>query len=224
MDYLKELSNIGKLLDDNKWTIVFIVFGILIAYSVGKSMAGSTKENFETRCEKEKTLYEDNKPKCDSDDEPKEKKTIASASCPEAPDMKKYMRKEDCPDITDYVHKSLMPDLSKYLSKQYVQDNYISRESLKKNYMRKCDCRPLPPKDEPIQELDEPPCDMNPPKKIACETIPVSKNDPEDMKIQAYLDKNKDNMDVPYSSLNDAFCNKKSCFINDLPKGLHPLK
>jgi len=231
MDYLKDLSSLGKILNDNKWNILFVVFGILIAYSVGKSMAVSqNKETFESRCEKEKTLYENNKPPCDMDDDAdddegdEEKITVASASCPQMPDMKSYMRKEDCPDLSDYMHKSLIPDLNKYISRESVKENYISRETLKKNYMRKCDCRQLPPKEEPIQELDEPPCDIDPPKKIACDTVPTSKINPTDNKIQAYLDKNKENMDVTYSTLDDAFCNKKSCFINGLPDGLRPLK
>ena len=117
MDYLKDLSSLGKILNDNKWNILFVVFGILIAYSVGKSMAVSqNKETFESRCEKEKTLYENNKPQCDMDDDAdddegdEEKITVASASCPQMPDMKSYMRKEDCPDLSDYMHKSLIPD------------------------------------------------------------------------------------------------------------------
>jgi hypothetical protein len=226
MDYLKDIiSNVN----DNKWTILFIVFGILIAYSVGKSIATSSNqaENFETRCEKEKKLYENNKPvKCDDEEvEVIKKVTVASASCPKTPDMKDYMRKEDCPDLSDYVHKSLIPDLNKYISKEYVKQNYISRDLLKKNYMRKCDCRPVPPRDEPIQELEEPPCDPIPIKKIACDTVPTTCNkNVNNKKIQDYLDKNKDNMDVSYSTLDDAFCNKKSCFINGLPDGLYPLK
>jgi hypothetical protein len=239
MDYLKD---IGLILSENKWTILFIVFGILIAYSVGKSIAENNEdkpEYFENRCIKQKRLYEDNKPvKCEEKDEVVKKVTVASASCPKMPNMKDYMRKEDCPDLSDYVHKSLLPDLNNYISKNYVKENYISRELLKKNYMRKCDCRPIPPKDVPIQELEEPPCDPIPIKKIACQTIPVKVDscepkpieqntcdkNVENKKIQDYLDKNRDNMDVTYSTLDDAFCNKKSCFVNGYPDGLHPLK
>jgi hypothetical protein len=229
MDYLKD---IGLILSENKWTILFIVFGILISYSVGKSMALNNKDNdeyFDNRCVKQKKLYEDNKPvKCEETEEVIEKETVASASCPKMPNMKDYMRKEDCPDLSEYVHKSLIPDLNKYVSKNYVKENYISRELLKKNYMRKCDCRPIPPRDEPIQELEEPPCDPIPIKQVACQTLPVQQNTcdktVENKKIQDYLDKNKDNMDVSYTNLDDAFCNKKSCFVNNLPHGLHPLK
>ncbi len=45
-----------------------------------------------------------------------------------------------------------------------------------------------------------------------------------DKKIQKYFDKNKETMDVTYSSLNDAFCNTKTCLSNGLPKGLNPEK
>jgi len=228
MDYLKDIfSN----LTDNKWTILFIVLGILIAYSVGKSLAGpsSQDEYFETRCEKEKKLYENNKPvKCEEEDEEEvvevKKVTVASASCPKTPNMNDYIRKEDCPDLTNYVHKSLIPDINKYVSKEYVKQNYISREILNKNYMRKSDCNPKPPKEERIQVLEEEPCDPIPIKPIACETVPTCNKKVENKKVQDYLDKNKDNMDVPYSFLDDAFCNKKSCFINGHPNGLHSIK
>jgi len=223
MDYLKD---IGLVISENKWTILFILFGILISYSVGKSIAVNKSENFENRCIKQKRLYEDNKPvQCEEKEEEEVKKvTVASASCPQLPNMKDYMRKEDCPDLSDYVHKSLIPDLNNYVSKNYVKENYISRDLLKKNYMRKCDCQPLPPRDVPIQELEEPPCDPIPIKKIACQTMPVKIDTCENKKIQDYLDKNRDNMDVTYSKLDDAFCNKKSCFVNGLPNGLQPMK
>jgi len=43
-----------------------------------------------------------------------------------------------------------------------------------------------------------------------------------DKKIQNYFDKNKDAMDVSYSLLNEAYCNKKTCLPNGLPEGLKP--
>ena len=228
MDYLKELLTYGKTLLDNKWTIIFIVFGILVAYSMGKSLATGNKiEDFETRCEKEKNLYDDNKPNIeekdeddtdddDDDDEPepnnKKVKTIAAAVNPSSsPNLE-----IKCPDLSNYTHKSLIPDLSGYLSKEYVRKNYISKEKLNKNYLRKSDCAALSHKDEPIVELDDP----IPISTIQC--VKKEKVNVEDKQIQNYYDKNKENMDVPYSALNDAFCNKKSCFINGFPNGLRP--
>jgi hypothetical protein len=232
MDYLKELLTYGKTLLDNKWTVLFIVFGILVAYSMGKSFATGNKiEDFETRCEKEKNLYDDNKPKLkekdedDEDDEdddseddggepePVEKKikTIASANNPSTSNSEMK-----CPDLSQYTHKSLIPDLSGYLSKEYVKKNYISKEKLNKNYVRKSDCLALSHKDEPIEETED---------SIPISTKPSNKKEKvnvEDKQIQNYYDKNKETMDVPYSALNDAFCNKKSCFINGFPNGLHP--
>ena len=230
MEYLKELLTYGKTLLDNKWTILFIVFGILVAYSMGKSFANGNKiEDFETRCEKEKNLYDNNKPKIeekddddsdddDDEDEPvqepnqesveKKVKSIAVASNPSTSNLE-----INCPDLSNYTHKSLIPDLSGYLSKEYVRKNYISKEKLNENYMRKNDCVALSHKDEPIRD------------SIPISTIPPNKKvkvNVEDKQIQNYYDKNKETMDVPYSALNDAFCNRKSCFINGFPNGLRP--
>jgi hypothetical protein len=84
--------------------------------------------------------------------------------------------------------------------------------------MRKSNCVALSHKDEPIEEIDEPSTDF-----IPISTIPTNKKEKvEDKQIQNYYDKNKEAMDVPYSALNDAFCNKKSCFINGFPNGLRP--
>ena len=236
MDYLKELLTYGKTLLDNKWTVLFIVFGILVAYSMGKSFATGNKiEDFETRCEKEKNLYDDNKPKIEEkdededededdeeDDEPepveKKVKTIAAAINPSTSNTSTSNTSTsnleiNCPDLSNYTHKSLIPDLSGYLSKEYVRTNYISKEKLNKNYVRKSDCAALSHKDEPSRD------------SIPISTIPSNKKEKvnvEDKQIQNYYDKNKENMDVPYSALNDAFCNKKSCFINGFPNGLRP--
>jgi hypothetical protein len=198
MDYLKELLTYGKTLLDNKWTILFIVFGILVAYSIGKSFATGNKiEDFETRCEKEKNLYDDNKPKLkekdddededddddeDDEDEPepveKKVKTIAAAINPPTSNPSTSNSEMKCPDLSQYTHKSLIPDLSGYLSKEYVRTNYMSKEKLNKNYIRKSDCVALSHKDQPIVEIS---------------TLPSNKKEKvnvEDKHIQNYYDKN----------------------------------
>jgi len=233
MDYLKGLNDLWKYILENKWSLLFIVFGILVAYSIGQQMANnkvSLKENFESRCEKEKRLYEDNKP-CEicEEDKPKKKKIIASASCPKMPDMNKYVLKKNVPDLKDYIHKSLLPDMDKYMLKEYVKDNYV----------RRSDCKVVDEDDscddeEEIQVVDTPVCPPKTKPQPACnkdlndqakdydkKPIPTK----EAMKkYQEYLDKNKENMDVTYSKIEDAFsgCNMKYCPINGLPNGLKP--
>ena len=84
MDYLKEVQkasqNIWTYMMDNKWVFVFIVFGIIVAYTLGQNASNRSikLEAFENRCEKEKRLYEDNKPceVCDEDKPKKKKKKI----------------------------------------------------------------------------------------------------------------------------------------------------
>lgn len=235
MDYLKGVQNGMKSLWDyiveNKWATLFIIFGILIAYSIGQQMAVNRVEGFENRCEKEKRLYEDNRP-CDScdDEEPKkkEKKVIASASCPKMPDLNQYVLKKNVPDLKDYVHKTLLPDMSKYMLKEYVKDNYVPRSDCKvfadddscddDEEIQVADTAVCPPKMEP-----KPDCNKDLEDQTKTEKKRVTKEQMK--KYQEYLDKNKDNMDVTYTKLEDAFlgCNMKMCAINGLPNGLKPL-
>jgi hypothetical protein len=194
MDYLKEtISAYVSEAYNNKWTIVFIVFGILIAFSVGKSMA-LKKEEFE-------------------EDVPQKKNDIlAEAICP---DLTNYVLRED-------VEKNYIA--RKEVEKKYVLKNdakavaaapveeklFLSMEDVRRNYMLKTDC--LKVRDESSSEDDEV-LEEKPPKKINLER---------DKKIQNYFDKNKDAMDVSYSLLNEAYCNKKTCLPNGLPEGLKP--
>lgn len=236
MDYLKGVQsgfkNLWDYIVENKWATLFIVFGILIAYSIGQQMAnrGSTREGFETRCEKEKHLYEDNRP-CDSceEEEPKkkEKKVIASASCPKMPDLSQYVLKKNVPDLKDYVHKTLLPDMSKYMLKDYVKDNYVRRSDCKvfaedescddEEEIQVVDTPVCPPKTKP-----QPDCNKDLEDQTSNNKKGVSKEQMK--KYQDYLDKNKDNMDVTYTKLEDAFlgCNMKMCPINGMPNGLFP--
>ncbi len=197
MDYLREtISAYALEAYNNKWTIVFIVFGILIAFSVGKTMA-MKKEDFEEEIPQKKNDI------------------LAEAICP---DLTNYISKED-------VEKNYIP--RNEVEKKYIlkkepkpvaalaaeEKLFLSMEDVRRNYMLKTDC--LKVKDASSSD-DEPEADTpeeKPPKKMNLER---------DKKIQTYFDKNKDAMDVSYSFLNEAYCNKKTCLPNGLPEGLKP--
>lgn len=198
MDYLKEtLTAYALEAYNNKWTIMFILFGILIAFSVGKTMA-MKKEDFE-------------------DETPWKKNDIlAEAICPNLND---YILKED-------VEKNYIPRNEveqKYILKKDAKSGvaasdakteeklFLSMEDVKRNYMLKTDC--LKVRDDSSSEDEDAEPEEKPPKKMNLER---------DKKIQNYFDKNKDAMDVSYSLLNEAYCNKKTCLPNGLPEGLKP--
>jgi len=198
MDNIKEtFSNYAYEAYNNKWTILFILFGILIAFSVGKTMAKG-REDF------------------DEEVPPRKKNDIlAEAICP---DLTKYVLKEDVEK--NYI--SLDEVKNKYVLKKDGFANppeskieeklYISMDDVKKNYMLKKDCV--------ITEKNDDAASSSSSEEEVIEKKPKKKNLERDRKIQNYFDKNKENMDVPYSLLNDVFCNKKTCLPNGLPNGL----
>lgn len=227
MDVLKGLREksgvLGNYLLENKWSVLAILIGIFLAYQIGAQVASNIREDFENRCEKEKRLYEDNKPPVEECEKPKKKKkkTIASASCPEVPDMSQYVLKDDVPDLKDYIHKSLIPDMTQYISRNYVRKNYIRKDKCRKiiddEDSDDDNCQKSEPKRPVIvcnQDLDP----LPEKKDKGCETKDYKK-------IQEFYDKNAENMDVTYSRIEDAFtnCNKGTCLINQLPNGLKPL-
>jgi hypothetical protein len=198
MDYLKEtISTYVSEAYNNKWTIVFIVFGILIAFSVGKTMA-MKKEEFEEEIPLKKNDI------------------LAEAICP---DLTNYLLKEDVEK--NYIARNEVEKkyiLKKDAAKQVVaaapaaeEKLFLSMEDVRRNYMLKTDC--LKVRDDSSSEDEDAAPEEKPPKKINLER---------DKKIQNYFDKNKDAMDVPYSLLNEAYCNKKTCLPNGLPEGLKP--
>ena len=125
---MEYLNTIIKLLKENKWSSIFILFAILVAYSIGKQYAkNQTQEDFMDDLD----AYADKKPPVkELPKKEKKKKIIASASCPEMPDLNKYMLKTESPDLKDYVHKSLVPDLKNYLSKPFIRKNFVSKTKL----------------------------------------------------------------------------------------------
>jgi hypothetical protein len=85
-------------------------------------------------------------------------------------------------------------------------------DDVKKNYMLKKDCV--------ITEKNDDAASSSSSEEEVIEKKPKKKHLERDRKIQNYFDKNKESMDVPYSLLNDVFCNKKTCLPNGLPNGL----
>lgn len=194
MDYLKEtITAYASEAYNNKWTIIFIVFGILIAFSVGKTMA-MKKEEFEEEVPQKKNDI------------------LAEAICP---DLTNYLLKEDVEK--NYIarkeveKKYILKKEAKQVAAAPVEERlFLSMEDVRRNYIPKTDC--LKVRDDSSSEDDDA-SDEKPPKKINLER---------DKKIQNYFDKNKDTMDVSYSLLNEAYCNKKTCLPNGLPEGLKP--
>jgi hypothetical protein len=232
---MEYLNNIMKLLKDNKWSSIFIVFSIAVAYSIGKQYAKKQiKEDFMDDLD----AYADKKPALiDLPKKPKKKKIIASASCPEMPDLNKYILKTELPNLNDYVHKSLVPDLKNYLSKNFIRQNFVSKTKLNEEYMLKSECNK---EEESIEEesIEE---DVKKKKIIISENEPVRekpnnliipekkmllKTDTIDKQnciiTQQKLDDNKKNLDDNYSYIEDAFtnCNMRTCPINQKQTGL----
>jgi len=200
MDNIKEtFSNYASEAYANKWTVLFILFGILIAFSVGKTMAMKGQEDFDEAIPRKKNDI------------------LAEAICP---DLKNYILKEEV--AKNYI--SLDEVKSKYVLKKegfspvvnqpeaIKEKLYISMDDVKKNYMLKKDCVIDKNKNDEASSSSS--------EEKVIEKKPKKKHLEKDRKIQNYFDKNKENMDVPYSLLNDVFCNKKTCLPNGLPDGL----
>jgi hypothetical protein len=136
----------------------------------------------------------------------------------------------------------LCPDLQNYILKEDVKRNYVPLEEVKANYVLKKNCAADIKEEKLYLSLDDvkknyvlkKDCGKQEKKKddvsqsssSSEEEKPVEKPNKKiaerDRKIQNYFDKNKDNMDVSYSLLKDAYCNKKTCLPNGLPDGLKP--
>lgn len=253
---LKSVKPVIDWLVENKWSLVFIIFGILVAFSIGQQLAEGKREHFDDepasppeeekdRCDKQKDMYADNKPCEDCDTKPKKKVKrvkVASASCPEAPDMSQYVLKKDVPDLSEYVHKSLVPNMSNYMSKSEVDSNYMLKSACKMNEPTKED-KEISSDDESVEE-EELEITVNnqcgscgqPQNRCYCHTpyrevqVPTCNSKPSEKqptkkemkKREEELIKNKDNMDVTYTPLEQAFtgCNLAICGVNGKPNGL----
>jgi len=214
---MEYINNIIKLFKENKWSSIFIIFGIMVAYSIGKQYAQNQKqEDFMDDLD----AYKDKKPILkELPKKPKKKKIIASASCPEMPDLNKYILKTELPNLNDYVHKSLVPDLQNYLSKPYVRQNFISKTKLDEEYILKTECEQNNKEQELVEEViivDEKICD----KKISNASNPNEiKNS---INLQKKFDDNKQKLIDNYSYIEDVFtnCNMRTCPINQKQTGL----
>jgi hypothetical protein len=230
---MEYLNTIIKLFKENKWSSIFILFAIMVAYSIGKQYAkNQTQEDFMDDLE----AYADNKPVLiDLPKKPKKKKIIASASCPEMPDLNKYMLKTELPNLNDYVHKSLVPDLENYLSKPYVRQNFVSKIKLNEEYMLKSECISKNSKEEESMEEESDEEEVITKKNISVKdtlikntipivdpSIPHTSEIKNCINVQKKLDNNKEKLDDNYSYIEDAFtnCNMRTCPINQKQTGL----
>jgi hypothetical protein len=228
---MEYLNTIIKLFKENKWSSIFILFAIMVAYSIGKQYAkNQTQEDFMDDLD----AYADKKPVLkELPPKPKKKKIIASASCPEMPDLNKYILKTAIPNLNDYVHKSLVPDLQNYLSKPYVRQNFVSKTKLDEEYMLKTECVSKNNKEE--ESLEEESVEeevitkkktIEIPEKITLINNTSESTNPVEIKncinVQKKLDDNKQKLDDNYSYIEDAFtnCNMRSCAINQKQTGL----
>lgn len=230
---MEYLNTIIKLFKENKWSSIFILFAIMVAYSIGKQYAtNQTQEDFMDDLD----AYADKKPILkDLPKKPKNKKIIASASCPEMPDLNKYILKTELPNLNNYVHKSLVPDLQNYLSKPYVRQNFVSKTKLDEEYMLKTECISKNNKEEESVEEVSVEEEVIPEKTTTVKELPekimlidnnTSASNPTEIKnsinLQKKLDDNKQKLDDNYSYLEDAFtnCNMRTCPINQKETGL----
>ena len=141
-------QNILKLhsnITNNKWSILFLIFGILIAYALGKKL-GLKTENFDDN--KNKLVSE----KFHSPNENNQKDDMINKAIDRGvknvksePIITKKTEKHKCKkvDLKQYVHKTLVPDIDEYVSKDDVGRNYISKKVLDKKYMLKESCKPV---------------------------------------------------------------------------------
>jgi hypothetical protein len=141
-------ENILKLhsnIINNKWSILFLIFGILIAYALGKKL-GLKRENFDDN--KNKLVSEkfhspnENNQKDDMINKAIER-GVKNVKSEPIITKKTEKHKFNKVDLKQYVHKTLVPDIDDYVSKDDVGRNYISKKMLDKKYMLKESCKPV---------------------------------------------------------------------------------
>ena len=147
----QNILNLNNYIINNKWRILFLIFGVLIAYALGKKF-GLTNENFndetikKSKIDNDKTTedFHSNDSKNEKDDMINRAIDRGVKNIKAEPIIKKTISKPKCRkvDLTQYVHKSLVPDIDDYVSKDTVDRFYISNKNLDKNYMLKKNCKP----------------------------------------------------------------------------------
>ena len=156
----QNILNTHSYIINNKWRILFLIFGILIAYALGKKF-GLNKENFDDhknepvskKDEATKDTKNSNKTeKFHSPDEQNQKDDMINKAIDRGvknikaePIVTKTDVKPKCNkvDLKQYVHKSLVPDIDEYVSKDDLSRHYISKKLLDKQYMLKESCKPV---------------------------------------------------------------------------------
>jgi hypothetical protein len=147
----QNILNLNNYIINNKWLILFLIFGVLIAYALGKKF-GLNNENFNNETVKKSKIDNDKTTEdFHSNDSKNEKDDMINRAIDRGvknikaePIIKKTVAKPKCKkvDLTQYVHKSLVPDIDDYVPKDTVDRFYISNKNLDKNYMLKKNCKP----------------------------------------------------------------------------------
>jgi hypothetical protein len=222
-------------LDENKWLILFVIFGILISYSLGKKYALTSQtainntviepekvaENFIV--DKTKTsAIKCNKKRCD-DMACGVRKVPKKISKPSPKKSPKPSPKKDNPCRSNKY--MCMEDIEKiYISKDDVIKNYISRRELDKNYIPKHMCR-SETSEKQVEKYFIIPRDVSPneKKKSPKKRSPILKNSETKIllnKQQELLDKNALDYKDNFMKVDTPACNAKTCGINGYPNGL----
>lgn len=152
----RNILNLHSYINNNKWKILFLVFGVLIAFALGKKF-GLKNENFDdtknsdTMKSEDNTIEKKNTEEFHSADEQNQKddminkaidrgvKNVKAQPIITETNKKNKLKKID---LKQYVHKSLVPDIDDYVNKDDVARHYISKKLLDKKYMLKENCKP----------------------------------------------------------------------------------
>ena len=148
----QNILSVHNYIINKKWSILFLIFGVLIAYALGKKF-GLNNENFDdTANEPVVTNNIKNTEEFHSVDEKNQKDDMINKAIDRGvknvkamPIVTKTVSKPQCKkvDLKQYVHKSLVPDIDEYVNKDDVARHYISKKLLDKKYMLKESCKPI---------------------------------------------------------------------------------
>jgi hypothetical protein len=146
----QNILNVHNYIINNKWTILFLIFGILIAYALGKKF-GLNNENFDDTANEVVRTDKKNTEEFHSPDEKNQKDDMINKAIDRGvknvktqPIVKNTVAKPTYKkiDLKQYVHKSLVPNIDEYVNKDDVARHYISKKLLDKKYMLKENCKP----------------------------------------------------------------------------------